>query len=323
MKLWLLAAVGWIGVNAAVLVLAPGASALHWGNDHHAVDGGEQVVAANLVLVEVLVLAAVVHLLTRRRPAPDLAARAPGSARGRAELLAVLGYGVALQTGGWALGKIMSWHPISFHLAGSVVGTHDTVTAAEAVTWALYNVVGYAVLPYAWFRRRYSAERLCLRSTDRRGDAMVIAVVLLLESAVQLLVLGHSVLGLGGRELVMGLPLTFVLSFLGTVLPTMIFVQAILVPRYRALTGSTPATIVLGGLTYAALHALDAWTLFGSPREAVLSVLLVTLLYAVPGAFKTFLTVRTGNAWVHAWAYHAVAPHLLQDAPLMVRIFGL
>ncbi|WP_238016692.1 hypothetical protein KZZ52_00880 [Dactylosporangium sp. AC04546] len=323
MKFWLVAAATWAVVNAVVLILAPAASPLHWGTDHHVIDGGEQVIAANVVLAEVLALAAVVHLLTRRRTSPDLAARAPSTPRARAEVLAVLGYGAVLQAGGWLLGRAMGWHPIGFHLAGSVVGTHDTVTPAEAMTWAVYNVVGYAALPYAWFRRRYSAEQLCLRSTDRRGDALVILVVLLLESAVQLLLLGNAVLGLACRQLMLGLPLTFVLYLLGTVLPTTIFVQAILVPRYRALTGSSAATIVLGGLTYAALHVLDAWTLFGSPREAVLSVLVVTMLYAVPGGFKTFLTVRTGNAWVHAWAYHAVAPHLLQDAPLIVRIFRL
>ena len=38
---------------------------------------------------------------------------------------------------------------------------------------------------------------------------------------------------------------------------------------------------------------------------------------------KAFLTLRTGNAWVHAWAYHAIAPHTLLDTPLMVRVFGI
>jgi hypothetical protein len=33
--------------------------------------------------------------------------------------------------------------------------------------------------------------------------------------------------------------------------------------------------------------------------------------------------VRTGNAWVHLWAYHAIAPHTLIDTPLIVRIFRI
>jgi hypothetical protein len=38
---------------------------------------------------------------------------------------------------------------------------------------------------------------------------------------------------------------------------------------------------------------------------------------------KGVLTVRTGNAWVHALSYHAVAPHVIVDAPLMVQVFGI
>lgn len=40
-------------------------------------------------------------------------------------------------------------------------------------------------------------------------------------------------------------------------------------------------------------------------REAMLTILFVLLIYTLPGAFKAWLTVRTGNAWVHTWAYHA------------------
>ena len=47
------------------------------------------------------------------------------------------------------------------------------------------------------------------------------------------------------------------------------------------------------------------------------------LVYAVPGAFKTLLTVRTGNAWVHIWAHHAFAPHTLHETGLVAHIFRL
>jgi hypothetical protein len=65
------------------------------------------------------------------------------------------------------------------------------------------------------------------------------------------------------------------------------------------------------------------WTNFNSPGNAALSVILLLLLYLGPGMFKTVLTLRTGNAWVHVWAYHALAPHVLQDTPLMVKIFRI
>lgn len=34
---------------------------------------------------------------------------------------------------------------------------------------------------------------------------------------------------------------------------------------------------------------------------------------------KTLLTLRTGNAWMHVWAYHALAPHTLVDTPHLVE----
>jgi hypothetical protein len=38
---------------------------------------------------------------------------------------------------------------------------------------------------------------------------------------------------------------------------------------------------------------------------------------------KTFITLRTGNAWVHAIGDHAIAPHVVIDTALIVRVFGL
>ncbi|MFD3163113.1 hypothetical protein [Herpetosiphon sp. NSE202] len=38
---------------------------------------------------------------------------------------------------------------------------------------------------------------------------------------------------------------------------------------------------------------------------------------------KTVLTLRTGNAWVHAWGYHAIAPHVIIDTPHIITSFGI
>jgi hypothetical protein len=179
------------------------------------------------------------------------------------------------------------------------------------------------VLPFAVFRRRYSTRQLGLHSTDRRADRRLVVVVLALESAVQLTVATPTVLDLSARQALLGAPLTFALGMAGTVLPTLVFVQCILVPRYLELTRSVPAAVVLGGLTYALLHVTDGWTDLTSPADAVVSALYVALFYTAPGMLKAFLTLRTGNAWVHAWAYHAIAPHTLLDTPLMVRVFGI
>jgi hypothetical protein len=120
-----------------------------------------------------------------------------------------------------------------------------------------------------------------------------------------------------------GAPLTLAIFFIGTVLPTMVLIYAILLPRYLKLTGSIISTVLLGGLTYAAMHIVEGWSAFGSPRDAALSLLFVLFTYFGPGMIKSVLTLRTGNAWVHALGYHAVAPHVIADAPLMVKIFGL
>ena len=49
--------------------------------------------------------------------------------------------------------------------------------------------------------------------------------------------------------------------------------------------------------------------MFTTPREIALSLIFVVLQYFGPGMMKTVITLRTGNAWVHAIAYHSIAPH--------------
>jgi len=275
------------------------------------------------MVVEVLGVMVLVHLLTRRRVPPDLADRVPARPVATGETLAVLGYGLVVLGGGLVLGRVLGWHALGLHLDGMVVHTHHDVEPREALCWAAYNLIAYAVLPFLVFRRRYSTRQLGLHSADRRADRRLIVVVLALESAVQLAVATPTILDLSARQAILGAPLTFALGMAGTVLPTLVFVQCILVPRYRELTGSVPAAVVLGGLSYALLHVTDGWTDLTSPTDAVVSALYVALFYTAPGMLKAFLTLRTGNAWVHAWAYHAIAPHTLLDTPLMVRVFGI
>ncbi len=317
-----LAVVGWVAAHVLLFVLAGGHLPFHASSltDPPTVSA---VMRTDAMLLEVAALMVVVHLLTRRRAVPDLAARAPARPRARAETAAVLGYGILASAGGAVLGTALGWHAFGFHLENMVIRTDRPVVPAEALCWAGYNLIAFAAVPYALFRRRYSTEELSLRSANRRADLLVIGVVLALESAVQLAVTSPSVLDLTPHQALVGIPLTFALGFAGTVLPTMVFIFCILAPRYLRLTGSVPATVILGGLTYALLHLADGWTDFGTPADALLSALYVLLFYTGPGMFKTFLTVRTGNAWTHVWAYHAIAPHTLLDSPMIVSTFGI
>jgi hypothetical protein len=164
---------------------------------------------------------------------------------------------------------------------------------------------------------------LNLRSTDRRNDFWVIAVILIAESLFELAGLNADFFALSPRQILVGGSITFFFYFFGTVLPTMILIYAILLPRYLKLTGSAIVTVILGGLTYAALHLVEGWSIFSSVRLGGLSLLFVFLQYFGPGMIKSVLTLRTGNAWVHAFGYHAVAPHLLIDTPIFVKALAI
>ena len=317
-----IAATGWAAANVWVLMTADAALPFDWP----ALAGRSVVgrlVDVNLAMLQVFFLMGVVVVLTRTRAVPDLADRAPERSVARRETLLLLGYGVIGLGGGFLLARSFGWHAFGLHLAGTLYGTHQHVLPAEAIAWAAYNLLVYAVVPLVSFRRRYSAEALNLQSADRRRDTVLIVVVLAIESLFQLLVLGPELLDLGGRQLLLGATVTFVLYLAGAVLPAMVFIYAILVPRYLRLTGSPASTVILGGLTYTLLHIWDAWTVFTSPGNAVLSVIFLLFTYLGPGMIKTVLTVRTGNAWVHVWAYHAFAPHTLLETTHVVEVFRI
>jgi hypothetical protein len=193
---------------------------------------------------------------------------------------------------------------------------------AEFWTWAIYNFLVFAVAPYLYFRRRYTTTELNLRSTNRRNDTLLVLVVVAIESAFELSAF-DGIFSLSPRQALLGAPLAFALFFIGTVLPTMVLIYAILLPRYLKLTGSAISTVLLGGLTYAVMHIVEGWSVFDSPQNTALSLIFVLLQYVGPGMMKSVLTLRTGNAWVHAFSYHAIAPHMIVDTPLVVKTFGI
>lgn len=282
-----------------------------------------QLAAPSITLVEVFVLMVLVFLLTQRRVIPDMGARAPPRGVALRETLFLLSYAALGEAGGWILGPVLGYRPFSFHIAGTVFGCSVSPQRGEVWTWALYNFVVFGLLPYLYFRRRYTNGELNLRSANRRSDAVLILVVLTVESAFELMAFDNTLFHLNGRQILLGAPLTFFIFFIGTVLPTMVLIYSILLPRYLKLTGSAISTVLLGGLTYAAMHIVEGWSTFNSPRNIALSLIFVLLQYFGPGMIKSVLTLRTGNAWVHALSYHIIAPHVIVDTPLMVKVFGI
>ena len=71
------------------------------------------------------------------------------------------------------------------------------------------------------------------------------------------------------------------------------------------------------------IHFFESWTAYDSLTNGVLSVIFLMFQYFGPRIIKSVLTLRTGNAWVHVWAYHAIAPHVTVDTPNLVNVFGL
>lgn len=282
-----------------------------------------QLAAPSVTLIEIFALMAVTFFLTRQRVIPDMAARTPDRQTTMRETVCLLSYAMLGQAGGWILGPALGFRPFSFHIAGTVFGCSVAPAPAELWTWALYNFLVFAVAPYLYFRGKYSNQDLNLRSSNRRNDALLILVVLIIESAFELAVFNQTMFRLSARQMWLGASLTFLVFFIGTVLPTMVLIYAILLPRYLKLTGSTISAVLLGGLTYAAMHLVEGWSTFDSPRNVALSLIFVLLQYFGPGMIKSVLTLRTGNAWVHALSYHIIAPHVIVDTPLVVRIFNI
>src|ERR1700735_284048 len=95
-----------------------------------------------------------------------LAGRAPQHTALR-ETLLLIGYAALGQVGGWILGPALGYRPFSFHIAGTVFGCSVAPQRGEMWTWALYNFVVFALLPYAYFSRRYTNTQLNLRSRNR------------------------------------------------------------------------------------------------------------------------------------------------------------
>lgn len=270
------------------------------------------------------VMVALTWLLTLRRRVPPPGSLVPDRAIAVRELRILLGYGLLVQAAGLGLGALAGWHPISLHLAGTLYGLADAVSPAEAVGWAAYNGIAYALIPYLALRRRgYSNRQLNLVSHDRRADLKLIATLLVFAAGSELLGLSGAIFELSPRQIALGGTLSLVLNLVGTSLPILVFIYAILLPRYAAVTRSPPAAMVAAALTYAAVHALESWATWDSWYAGVLSIIFVLLQYVPPGFVKAYITVRSGNAWVHLWAYHSISPHVTIDTPNFVEIFRI
>lgn len=316
-----IAALLWVAASLAVFLFAGGKSPLN-RPALNTLPLRSQVIASSFTLVFVLLEMGIVSLLTRRRTVPDMASRAPLEPQARREVISLWIYGTIVLLAGHWVGLRLFREGTGLHLNGALFGETRMASPREVCTWALYNFALLAVVPYVVFRAKgYSREALNLKSSNIRNDTLVVIVVMAIGITLDLLAGGF--LKLSPYQMLVGGVLTFMTHLLGTGLPVMIFIYAILFPRYLKLTKSPVTTALLGGASYAALHIFEYWTLYDSLPHAALSIIFVILTFFPPGLMKSYLTLRTANAWVHLWGYHAITPHVTADTPMIVHIFGI
>lgn len=312
----------WVVASLAVFVLCPDGKFPLYRPALANLSVRMEVVAPLIGLAFVFLQMLVVYFLTRRRSVPDMASRAPAEAVARREVLFLWAYGALVLLGGRWIGLRLFGEAMGLHLNGSLFGCTRVVTPKEVWVWAGYNFVFFALIPYVVFRARgYSREALNLKSNNVRNDVLVILVIMAIGSAFDLAV--GDFLKLSPHQMLLGGALTFVSHLFGTGLPVMVFIYAILFPRYLKLTKSPVTTVLLGGVSYAAVHVFEYWTRYDSVSHGVLSAIFVLLQFGPPGMMKSYLTLRTANAWVHLWGYHAITPHVTNDTPMVVEIFGI
>jgi hypothetical protein len=272
-------------------------------------------------LFSIILLIGIVSFLARHRPLPNLAERAPERGIALRETLAMWIYGAVVLFVGRMLGQHYFGEGLALHLNGCLFGATHVQSPAAVFTWAGYNGILLALVPYVFFRRRgYSREALNLRSANWKNDVLIIAVVMLIGCAYELG--GPNIFQLTAHQQLVGGALSLVLHLCGTDLPIMIFLYAILLPRYARLFTPSVA-FLMGAVSYPLMHVFESWTRYDSAYHAAVSVIFVLLTFFPAGVMKSYLTLRTGNAWVHMWGFHAITPHVMVDTRLVVRDFNI
>jgi hypothetical protein len=272
-------------------------------------------------LVLVVLMFGLVALLTRKRPVIDLGARAPECSIARRETLAMWAYVAVVMVAGRLIGQHLFGEGIALHLNGSLVGATRVQSPIEVYTWAAYNGILLALIPYVVFRMRgYSNEQLNLKSANLKSDLLVIVVVLAFSVGMDMM--GSNIFQFTRHQQLVGGLISFWLHLFGTDLPIMVVIYSILMPRYFKLFSPMTAYL-LGAVSYPTIHIFESGTRYDSIGAAAMSLTFVYLLLIPAGLMKSFLTWRTGNAWVHVWAYHAISPHVTVDTRLVVSDFGI
>jgi hypothetical protein len=190
----------------------------------------------------------------------------------------------------------------------------DRQTPATTLTWAIFNFVTLAVLPYCFFRYRlgYRPDSMLLRF-DRPKMWVPYAILVGLPPIFIVATPEYYTTS------VLGHALTLLLFTLGAFLPIMITTQSLLAPRLAVLARSWVTGSVLSALAYGALNITEAFLAYGSLAQIALSFAWF-MQVAFWGLVKAITTLRTGNAWLHIATTHTIH---LAEAPAVATTFHL
>ncbi|MEM7331756.1 MAG: hypothetical protein AAF490_06670 [Chloroflexota bacterium] len=307
---------GWLLLNTLLLVLGANGMPVSLVEG----DGTAHVFLFLSTGLAYLLQLALVYAITTRREGPDFTIKTPDRKTAVQETVYLWIYALIMLIvlgGGFGIG---------LHLPGTIFDPNMVLNSNSIIVWAGVNFTIFAAIPYLIFRRRgYTHDDMLLRSRNWWADLLLIAVVLIIESLIEWFGIpdGMRFFALTPTQMGLGGLLNLFLHLLGTGLPILIFVQAILVPRYYKISGSLAGAVVAGGITYATFHLFEFWTVYQSLETTAVSLVFVYLQFTGAGMIKAMMTLRSGNAWTHLWGYHLIAPHLWTDTNIFVQAFRI
>lgn len=258
-------------------------------------------------IVTAVVVGAGLLLARRIRPvdAASLPIRQPSL-----ELAIALGYLVAMLAGARALG--LRTHIAAVGLNHATEHVWHQQTPRSVILWAAYFFVAGVVVPLIVLRWRGYDSATNLLKFPRGGRWIVYCLI-------------AGAISIGGfvSPRYLSLPieahaLAIVIFSLGTFLPVMVLIQAVIVPRLALVTRSTLTAAILGGLVYGVYHSGEFfmdWT-----RDTWLLSAAWLMQFAFFGVLKALTTLHTRSAWIHIFSTHL--PHLA-EAPALADVFGM
>lgn len=267
--------------------------------DHTRFLGGEIVTA---------VIVGIGLVLARHTP-PVAAANLP-IRNGAAELVASLVYFLAMLIAARWLG--LRTHIASIGLTEATMHVWREQTVGSILAWTAYFAVSCVLIPLVVLRLRGYGRSTMLLGFPHGARWIVYCIAAAVIS-----------LGAFTSSAFFQLPpaahlLAIVVFSLGTFLPVMVLIQAVIVPRLALVTGSWISAAVLGGFIYGLYHSGEFFMDWSADTLLLSSSWFMQFSFF--GVMKALTTLRTRSAWIHIFNTHM--PHLA-EAPALAEAFGL